>query len=114
MRQDNHETAELSPEGERVVRAFERAWQGPDRPRIESHLPTVREATTQLLVELIHIDLDLRLRSGEAARVEDYLERFPPLAEDPAGLLSLIAAEFSLRRHWQVGASEEEYLRRFP
>ena len=35
-----------------------------------------------VLVELVHIDLECRLKTGEPARVESYLERFPELSQD--------------------------------
>jgi serine/threonine-protein kinase len=77
-------------------------------------LPQPRPGNIRLLAELIHIDLDFRLRRGEAARVEDYLERYPELGRYRAVLLGLIAAEYSLRRCWHAEPSAEEYLLRFP
>ena len=32
-----------------------------------------------LLVELAHVDLEFRLKAGQAARVESYLDRYPLL-----------------------------------
>src|SRR5262249_23561520 len=60
------------------------------------------------------IDLELRLKAGEAARVEEYLARYPELAGDRAATLGLIAAEHELRRRREPGLALEEYLRRFP
>src|SRR5262245_33829300 len=105
---------EIPAEWEEIVKRFEAAWQGPERPDIEEYLPTHPPGNTRLLFELVHIDLDFRLRHGEAARVEHYLNRYPRLGQDRAALLELIVTEYVLRRCWQGGAAQDEYLRRFP
>src|SRR5262249_50708846 len=99
---------------EEVIRRFEKAWRGPLRPDLESYLPTPGPGHAPLLFELVHVDLEFRLRHGEAARVEDYLERHPALGQDRAALVELIAAEYLHRCVWQAEAAPEEYLRRFP
>jgi serine/threonine-protein kinase len=66
------------------------------------------------LVELAHAELELRLRAGEPARAEKYLERFPVLAAQPAVALDLIVAEFTHRGRCGSRPSLGEYLRRFP
>src|SRR4051812_25733963 len=98
---------------EDVIRRFEDAWHGHARPEIVAYLPT-GSGHTRLLTELIHVDLEYRLRAGEAARVEDYLARYPELADDRAVALGLIAAEFELRRRGEPGLAAADYLRRFP
>jgi hypothetical protein len=45
-----------------------------------------------VLLELVHIELELRLKAGEAARVEAYLARCPELAGDRAVTLEPQAA----------------------
>jgi serine/threonine-protein kinase len=107
-----NDTADFSDEHEAVIRRFEAAWRADARPTIEHFLPA--EGHTQLLYELVHVDLDLRLRRGEGARVEHYLTRFPALRADRAAVLELIAAEFALRRQWQGAAAADEYHARFP
>jgi WD40 repeat protein len=66
------------------------------------------------LVHLVHIDLERRLKAGEAARVEDYLERYPELAHDPAVMLDLVAAEYRQRRRREPRVTATDYLERFP
>ena len=61
-----------------MIRRFEDAWQGPARPEILAYLPT-GAGRTRLLTELVHVDLEYRLRAGEPARVEEYLARYPEL-----------------------------------
>src|SRR5262245_56349187 len=104
----------LSAECERIVRRFEEAWGGPEVPELDSFLLTVGPASPRLLVELVHVDLDFRLRRGEPARVEDYLHRHPLLERDWVALLERIVAEYALRRHWQGAPTLEEYQVRFP
>ncbi|HVK13791.1 MAG TPA: serine/threonine-protein kinase, partial [Gemmataceae bacterium] len=99
---------------EAVVRRFESAWRQPGRPDILHFLPPPPADRTDVLVELVHVDLDLRLRTGEAARVEEYLARFPDLARDRAAVVGLIAAEYTLRHQWRGPADPAEYARRFP
>ena len=102
-------TGELSTECEAILRRFEEAWQEEVGPDIDRYLPTPRMDDVRLLFELAHIDLDLRIRRGEPARVEHYLERFPLLKQERTALLELIAAEYTLRGYWQDGAAPEEY-----
>src|SRR5262249_47193389 len=89
------------------------AWKGQARPEIIAFLPT-GAGHTRLLTELVHVDLEYRLRAGEAARVEGYLTRYPELADDRAAALDLIAAEFELRRRVEPGLAAADYVRRFP
>src|SRR5262249_30476725 len=67
-----------------------------------------------LLRELVHIDLENRLQAGEAARVEEYLRRFPELAEQRGTVLELLAAEYARRRPGEPALTTDEYQQRFP
>jgi predicted ATPase len=97
-----------------VVRRFENAWRQGPLPRIDDYLPADILLRARVLIELVHIDLELRLKAGEAARVEEYLARYPELGGDRAVTLVLIAAEHELRRHREPGLAVEDYLHRFP
>src|SRR5262245_25799080 len=81
-----------------AVRRFENAWRQVPRPQIEDYLQVAGVPATRLLVELVHIELELRLKAAEPARVEEYLTRFPELACDRPVILNLIAAEHEFRR----------------
>jgi eukaryotic-like serine/threonine-protein kinase len=96
------------------VKLFEDAWRQKSRPALEDHLPTGGPLRARVLIELVHIDLELRLKCGEAARVEEYLTRYPELADDRAVVLELIAVEHELRRRREPGLALNEYLLRFP
>src|SRR6516162_2589976 len=113
------ESSPVSPEArwlslKGAVRRFESAWRQGTRPRIDDHLVNNGSIRSDLLVELVHIDLELRLKAGETARVEDYLARFPELADDRAVILELIAAEQELRGRRDPSLTVNEYLQRFP
>jgi hypothetical protein len=97
-----------------AVQRFEAAWQSGSRPAIEDYLPPDGPNRPAMLVELVHVDLERRLKAGEAARVEEYLGRYLELASNADELLDLIAAEYEQRRRGEPGLHVEEYARRFP
>src|SRR4051812_6726074 len=97
---------------EKLIDAFEDAWQRGGPPAIAPHLPADVDRLPAL-VELVHIDLERRLKSGEDVRVESYLTRYPELA-DTSILIELAAAEFQLRRRRDPAVGIDEYSRRFP
>jgi tRNA A-37 threonylcarbamoyl transferase component Bud32 len=78
---------------EPVVRRFEDALAAGERPAIEEFLTSHAGDRVPLLRELVHVDLEWRLKAGEAVRVEAYLERFPELTADSNGVLDLLTAE---------------------
>jgi hypothetical protein len=53
-------------------------------------------------------------QAGEAVRVEEFLRRFPHLAEDAQAVMELIIAEFRGREGLGQRPSASEYLERFP
>lgn len=83
------------------MRDFELAWKRGERPALEAFLPGGAEAggaeAHSALVGLARVELELRLKAGEAAGAEDYFHRFPALLEDANAAVSLIAVE----RHWR-------------
>jgi predicted ATPase len=97
-----------------AVTRFENAWRQGPRPRIEDYLPVDVTLRSRVLIELAHIELELRLKAGEAAGVEEYLHHFPELAGDKSVLIELITAEYELRRRRESRLPLEEYVRRFP
>jgi predicted ATPase len=98
---------------EAAVKRFENAWRQGARPAIDDYL-SAGGPGSRLLIELVHLELELRLKAGEAARAEEYLARYPELAGDTAAALDLIAAEHELRRRGEPGLSLNDYLCRFP
>jgi WD40 repeat protein len=96
---------------EQIIERFEDAWAGGGRPDLDQFL---LPGDTRLLIELVHADLEFRLKAGEPARVEGYLARYPDLARDSAAVADLAAAEYSLRRRQQPELTPDEYRQRFP
>lgn len=97
---------------EEVIDRFVKAWRKGARPRIDDFL-SADDLRHALLIELVHTELELRLKAGEAARVEEYLIRYPQLIEERT-TLSLITSERQLRQTQEPGLAWEEYSRRFP
>src|SRR5262245_55009063 len=83
---------------EEAIGCFVDAWRQGLRPAIDDYLRTGGRLRRAWLIELLHTELELRLKAGEAARVEEHLARYPELVDDRAAVVDLIAAEFELRR----------------
>jgi DNA-directed RNA polymerase specialized sigma24 family protein len=96
MPSEQPRTGDLPPVTELVDTLCDRfvdAWRGAAAPTLAPFLPEDGAVRAAALVPLLCIDLEMRLRAGEAARAEAYLERFPELlAESPEDLLDLDAA----------------------
>ncbi len=99
---------------EPLVRRFEEAWQRGERPDIETLLPADAENRRIARIELIYLELELRLKAGLAARVEEYLTRYPELAHERPVVLELLLVEWRMRARMEPSLSVEEYRRRFP
>jgi WD40 repeat protein len=95
--------------------AFETAWQQPVPPRLEDYLPPESEpGRAEVLVSLVRIDLEHRIKAGEPVRIESYLSRFPELRESGEGVLGLVMHEYDLRHRQDPAVNAEEYFTRFP
>src|SRR5262245_17152547 len=99
---------------ELVLRRFEEAWKRGERPSIDDYLPREPQERLPLLAELVHLDLEYRLKAGDAMRVEAYLQRYPELARDQRQALDLINAEYKLRGRHEPDLTPAPYLERFP
>ena len=105
---------------EALIREFEQAWKEGPPPQIsdfvlgDSQGDELNARDNVLLRELMHVDLEYRVKAGQRACVETYLDRFPEIALDPDGVLDLIAAEYEFRRRNEADLTSSEYLRRFP
>jgi WD40 repeat protein len=99
---------------EQIIRRFERSWRQGQAPCLDDYLPAEPAERLAVLVELVHTDLEYRLKGGQQARVEDYLRRYPELAAEPALAVALIVREYELRRRSEPALGPDEFLRRFP
>ncbi len=97
-----------------IAERFEEAWQGGQRPALEDYLPAGSAERRLVLIELIHTDLEYRLKAGDPARVEDYLRRFPALTADSEVMVDLLVAEYQFRRRREPALGRAEYEIRFP
>ena len=97
-----------------AVKRFEQAWREGARPALDDSLPPNEPLRSRVRIELVHIELELRLKAGESARVEEYFGRYPGVLHERAVALELIAAEHKIRRRRESDLVLDEYLRRFP
>jgi WD40 repeat protein/serine/threonine protein kinase len=106
---------------DQLVWEFEKAWDescktAVSRPDPAKFLARVdpgplRDAARS---ELVLIDLEHRLRSGDDARVDDYLERFPDLLADRSTAQELIKTEYRFTLFQGYDPSPDDYAVRFP
>src|SRR5262249_48522562 len=70
-------SASLALRGDAACLRFEEAWAKGERPPIEHVLAAHPEADASVLLwQLLLVELELRLRAGEAPAAEDYRARF--------------------------------------
>ncbi|MCA9048807.1 MAG: hypothetical protein KDA89_08775, partial [Planctomycetaceae bacterium] len=100
-------------QGERILRGFESAWTTGRPPSVADHLPAEGPIRRAVLYELVVFDLEMRLCSGEHARLESYFAQIPELRDDAVLALELIAAERDLRIAREPQLSDREFLERF-
>ena len=97
---------------EHTIQQFERDFVSGNSPAIEEYVSSAGDQ--ELLPELVHTELELRLTAGERARVENYTNRFPTLAANEEMVSDLVMTEYNVRRNFDPGCRLEEYLLRFP
>jgi tetratricopeptide (TPR) repeat protein len=114
----NRYLAECAPDRllalEEQVDRFETAWREGRGPRLADFLPAEGIERRALLLELVHTDLECRLKAGGPARVEEYLRQFPELRAESAAVVELIEAEFRLGQRRGDQPRLADYLSRFP
>ena len=117
MSESNKHNNDCSGEDDRrldqAMGRFEDAWQRGEQPAIDDYLPADASERLSVLEELVHVDLEYRLKEGEPARVEEYVDRYPELSQADL-LLALIRAEYKFRQRQELGLDAGEYLQRFP
>lgn len=99
---------------EKILNAFESAWRHGARPSIDDYRAGSLSDSRELLVELIHLDMEFRLKGSEDARVETYLERYPQLASEITVIKELAEVELRLRKRQRPELNEAEFWQRFP
>ena len=79
---------------QKLIADFEAAWLRGERPLIADHLPEDVPRPDKLLIELVHAELEFRIKAGEEARIEEYVKLFPELERGRETMLGLIDTEF--------------------
>jgi hypothetical protein len=95
-----------------VIEAFEAALKRGEQPRIADYLP--RPDDVAVLVELLHVELEFKLKNGVEASVVEHLASFPQLAADRAAVVSLIEAEFKFQQRRDPSLERAAFLARYP
>lgn len=99
---------------ESVIRRFEKDWHGGHLSTLDQYAVAAGPSSYRVLIELAHIDLEFRIKAGEAARASDYFARYPDLAADTEAAASLIGVEFEFRRRIDLSVSFESLIREYP
>ncbi|MFO0811570.1 MAG: WD40 repeat domain-containing serine/threonine-protein kinase [Gemmatales bacterium] len=79
-----------------VIYQFEKAFKEGKNPNPDDCLKGEGLTRWRLLMELLHSDLELRLRAGQSVKVADYLARYPELAKFPNEVIVLLETEIRL------------------
>jgi hypothetical protein len=92
----NGDTIDSSSEG--IIEAFEASWQR-GAADVYEHFEQHPARPMALLIELVAVDLEYRLKRGDRVSPEEHAGRFPDLAADPIAMS--ILRRVSLRRTTQ-------------
>ena len=86
------------PSDDELIDQFEASWQSDSARDVAKFVRSLEvNVPANVLAELVHIDLECRLKRCEEIRVEKYFVQFPELTSDSEISMALIAAEFKLR-----------------
>jgi serine/threonine protein kinase len=99
---------------EQILQRFEAAWIASPCPDVDAFLPNDPELRAFVLPELLCVDLERRLKAGESARVETYLQRYSDLAAQADAVFALLQVEFDQRQGRHPPPTLAEYCQRFP
>ena len=99
---------------EAIIAEFESPLRAGLAPLVEDFVSDLSEDRFEILVELLHSEMEYRLAAADTQLIFCFLRRFPEIREQPDALLSLIAREIELRRRHNPFVRIEPYLDRFP
>jgi serine/threonine protein kinase len=91
-----------------------RLWENGQQPDLDAFLATCTSLAPAQLAAVIRIDQRERWRAGERVPIEEYLRRFPPLADNAEIALDLIYNEFLLRERAGDEPAAQDFMDRFP
>jgi hypothetical protein len=87
---------------EELVARLEAACYRGEWPKVDSFLPDSAPERRALLPELLHAEIELRLKSGQPVDVASYAANYEELASDPGAVRALEEAERTLRRRLEL------------
>lgn len=99
---------------EQTLARFEAALRLGQSPRIEEFLPTEPTERRLALIELVHTELEHRLKTGQRRLIGGYLQRFAELGANPDTVAELIVAEYRVVRRLDAAVRAEDYLSAYP
>lgn len=91
-----------------------RAWQHGQEPDLEAIVAAAPHLSASEIAELVRVDLELRWRRNDPKRAEDYLDRFPVVAENAELAVDVVYAEYLARELVGQHPDVAEYQTRFP
>jgi len=97
-----------------VIDAYEGALRSNLDPNLEDYLPASGADRTSMLVELLHVDLELRLRRGQTASVQEYAKRYPDLLTRKSDVLNLLQKEIQWQNQMGNNLKISDYISHFP
>src|SRR5262249_23221684 len=100
--------------GEAPARALERLWERGERPDVHAFLARHAARPAADIAAALAVDQWRRWRAGERVPAEDYLARYPQVADDAEAAVGLICGEWLVREELGERPDPDEYLRRFP
>jgi serine/threonine protein kinase len=95
---DGADSLRLAHEVDALCDRYEKALLSGTAGRLEDWLPVGESERAAALIELVLLDFEHRLQSGEAVQPDEYFTRFPELRADTAAVGRLMAAA-EPRRH---------------
>jgi WD40 repeat protein len=112
-----HEASALPKDsslGEGAAYEYWKLWRHGQRPNISDYVAGLASLTPADLVTILKVDQHERWNRADRVPAEQYLASFPTLAESVEDAISLVYAEFLLRRELGESPSSQEYQQRFP
>jgi len=99
---------------ESIRYTFEKDYRAGRSPQIDDYLAGAGLDRWQLTIELVHSELELRLRDRQPARLTQYLQRYPDLEHLPNELAPILETEIKIRHQNGESPDLREYESRYP
>jgi WD40 repeat protein len=100
--------------GEGAAYEYWKLWRHGQRPNVADYVAGLASLTPADLVTILKVDQHERWNRADRVPAEQYFTSFPALGESIEDAISLVYAEFLLRRELGEAPSSQEYQQRFP